>query len=92
MGGVVHDGGPLCRVYFGDPPLLKVLSSDLHLGNGEGDEGKELNDKSQMTKFKWNPKSEQAERTLILALSHAYQPRSRRGRGEQARGRKVEEG
>ena len=36
MGGVVHDGRSLCRVHFGYRPLLKVLSSDLHLGNGEG--------------------------------------------------------
>jgi hypothetical protein len=52
MGGVVHDGGSLCRVYFGDHPLLKVLSSDLDLGNGEREEGKEFNDKCQMTNFK----------------------------------------
>jgi len=27
------------RVYFGYHPLFKVLSGDLHLGNGEGEEG-----------------------------------------------------
>jgi hypothetical protein len=32
--------------------LLKVLSCDFYLGTGEGREGKAINDKCQMIKFK----------------------------------------
>ena len=42
--------GLSCRVHFGYRPLLKVLSSDLHLGNGEG--RKRKGGLFQMKKFK----------------------------------------
>ena len=39
MGGVVYDGRALGRVHLGHPSFLKVLSCDLHLGDGKGSKG-----------------------------------------------------
>ena len=39
MGGVVYDGRALGRVHLGHPSFLKVLSCDLHMGDGEGGKG-----------------------------------------------------
>jgi hypothetical protein len=44
MGGVVNDGRPLCGVHISHHPFFKVLSCDLHLGDGEG--GKETGGKT----------------------------------------------